>query len=999
MPRKKPTTPPPIPPPAQTTSSHHKKDASTTSERTGLKLVLRKDKNESSWSVATPTAATTTTTTTTPTTSATTHSTKSKNKEKHKHKHHKDKTKHKEKEKKKDDDRIPPIYIPKITIKTSDMVLNRELTTPLVTTKSAPALSTAKNDKEQKARRNSFEGTTKSSSGGEEKKKRRKSDISDSSTPRIGVVASKSRTDKEERETRESPMKEARKKKESPKKGAKPKETAEEIARRVASVKKIGSIVLAKLIKQDKYGIFYEPVSEKDVPDYYQIIKNPMDFSTLRSNLNNGDYGTLEAFEADLLRIFQNAMIYNRPGTIYFDQAKSFQSMASQLLDANRTKIESQPTPSTPKIPTTPTPTQAPTSTTTTSTLITPYTPTVPNPSTPSTSSLEKKKKKKKKKQKEGRTKEDSKNDEKKRRKSDEKISKRRKSLDVGDEKPTHQAAVPPPPLPPPPILQSPHVELPGGFSDLVDGQPPVKKRGRPLGSKNKGPRRRPGEEGADGDSSKRRKVKRDSATADQILPSDTAVDMSSTLESKKENHTDIQAISSPTQLKPLASAAKVSTPIPTSLPPKATATPSPSTPLAKQQQRPAVTSPSTAKPTTPTPAKPRKVYVPNSVVSPTTATTTTKPTTKPATPAAVNSPSYNMYISKRAATNGTTGTMLHSSIGNSQTNNYINTSKPKAPVATQISSFSTEKAYRASLEAFVKSLGKSALDQVAKFISSMRTTPVVIQSQAPPLPPPPPQQNRITLSPEILGDMKSITDDSIDIDALQEILSLRNDGLEIVDTIAAKILEEDTYRFLRKMQEEYAMNSEESIELDENACKVQEILDNNFEMLCALQMQQYQRLNSSPNDTEVKLVSQLSENLKQLTRQVEPGILVDLQTIQAKLNTFRKRMSFAPNASTVPVSSEKETRSTTTTGVEAVQQKSRNNEDGTSSKSGELSHNGAVTKSSELPTIAMADIKNGPTSDDKMEVVDSSQENNAVTTNGSISHGGLAVESNGGET
>ena len=194
---------------------------SSSPERTGLKLVLRKDKNESSWSVATPTAATTTTT------PPTTHSTKSKDKVKHKHKHHKDKSKHKEKEKKKDDDRIPPIYIPKITIKTSDMVLNRELTTPLVTTKSAPALSTAKSDKEQKARRNSFEGTTKSSSGGEEKKKRRKSDISDSSTPRIGVVASKSRTEKEEIETRDSPKKEARKKKESPKKGAKPKETSE----------------------------------------------------------------------------------------------------------------------------------------------------------------------------------------------------------------------------------------------------------------------------------------------------------------------------------------------------------------------------------------------------------------------------------------------------------------------------------------------------------------------------------------------------------------------------------------------------------------------------------------------------------------------------------------------------------------------------------------------------------------------------------------------------
>jgi len=129
---------------------------------------------------------------------------------------------------------------------------------------------------------------------------------------------------------------------------------------------------------------------------------------------------------------------------------------------------------------------------------------------------------------------------------------------------------------------------------------------------------------------------------------------------------------------------------------------------------------------------------------------------------------------------------MLHSPVSSSQANNYINTSKPKLQ-PTPINSFSTEKAYRASLETFVKSLGKNALDQVAKFISTMRTSPVVIQSQPPPPPPPQPkpqpqpqpqQQNKISLSPDILGDLKSITDESIDIDALQEILSLRNDGI-----------------------------------------------------------------------------------------------------------------------------------------------------------------------------------------------------------------------------
>jgi len=233
--------------------------------------------------------------------------------------------------------------------------------------------------------------------------------------------------------------------------------------------------------------------------------------------------------------------------------------------------------------------------------------------------------------------------DKKGRRKSDEKL-KKRKSLEKIDQSKTPstpQAALPPPPLPPPPISHSPHVELPGGFSDLVDGQTPVKKRGRPLGSKNKGPRRRPGEESTDGDS-KRRKVKRNSTTdsPSQHAGTQPMDSVTSTDPKTIEN----QAISSPNQSKPLASAAKASTPTPSTYPPKTT------TPTSQSSTFKQVVSPSTSKGAPVTPSKPRKVHVPNSAITPTTSKSTSKPTT-PSTP---NSPSYNMYISKR--TNGTSG-------------------------------------------------------------------------------------------------------------------------------------------------------------------------------------------------------------------------------------------------------------------------------------------------------------------------------------------------------
>jgi len=49
-------------------------------------------------------------------------------------------------------------------------------------------------------------------------------------------------------------------------------------------------------------------------------------------------------------------MIYNRPETIYFDQAKSFLSTATGLVEANRPRVEPQPLNAVVKAPSTPTP-------------------------------------------------------------------------------------------------------------------------------------------------------------------------------------------------------------------------------------------------------------------------------------------------------------------------------------------------------------------------------------------------------------------------------------------------------------------------------------------------------------------------------------------------------------------------------------------------------------------------------------------------------------------
>ncbi|XP_046671365.1 histone acetyltransferase KAT2A [Homalodisca vitripennis] len=62
---------------------------------------------------------------------------------------------------------------------------------------------------------------------------------------------------------------------------------------------------------------FQKPVDRKEVPDYYDHIKYPMDLKTMSDRLKAGYYTTRRLFTADMTRIFTNCRTYNSPNTEY----------------------------------------------------------------------------------------------------------------------------------------------------------------------------------------------------------------------------------------------------------------------------------------------------------------------------------------------------------------------------------------------------------------------------------------------------------------------------------------------------------------------------------------------------------------------------------------------------------------------------------------------------------------------------------------------------------
>lgn len=71
--------------------------------------------------------------------------------------------------------------------------------------------------------------------------------------------------------------------------------------------------IIDNLTKHPIAAMFAKPVDAiaDGVPDYYEVIKNPSDFSTVRNKLTTLQYKTLDEFKRDVNLIWDNAVQYN----------------------------------------------------------------------------------------------------------------------------------------------------------------------------------------------------------------------------------------------------------------------------------------------------------------------------------------------------------------------------------------------------------------------------------------------------------------------------------------------------------------------------------------------------------------------------------------------------------------------------------------------------------------------------------------------------------------
>ncbi|KAF9935220.1 hypothetical protein FBU30_006305 [Linnemannia zychae] len=92
--------------------------------------------------------------------------------------------------------------------------------------------------------------------------------------------------------------------------------------------------IVEELFKERRFKPFFRPVEPEDFPDYYQIVKKPMDLTTINDKVDDRMYLDVKEFLADIDQIVENTSLYNDihdPSRIIY-KARAFQDVVHGMI-------------------------------------------------------------------------------------------------------------------------------------------------------------------------------------------------------------------------------------------------------------------------------------------------------------------------------------------------------------------------------------------------------------------------------------------------------------------------------------------------------------------------------------------------------------------------------------------------------------------------------------------------------------------------------------------
>ena len=84
---------------------------------------------------------------------------------------------------------------------------------------------------------------------------------------------------------------------------------------------------------------FLLPVNSKKVPDYYKIVKKPIDLQTIRKRINDKVYKNRTSFLDDIQLLIENSILYNGSNNPITSSAESLYALCQQKLEEKKDKL------------------------------------------------------------------------------------------------------------------------------------------------------------------------------------------------------------------------------------------------------------------------------------------------------------------------------------------------------------------------------------------------------------------------------------------------------------------------------------------------------------------------------------------------------------------------------------------------------------------------------------------------------------------------------------
>ena len=93
------------------------------------------------------------------------------------------------------------------------------------------------------------------------------------------------------------------------------------------------NFIIEQMTADNSSWPFKEPVGPEVAPDYYEIIRDPIDLRTMQERVSNGFYDSIAKFVEDVERMFRNCKIYNKRDTVYYKMAEKLENVIKPFLD------------------------------------------------------------------------------------------------------------------------------------------------------------------------------------------------------------------------------------------------------------------------------------------------------------------------------------------------------------------------------------------------------------------------------------------------------------------------------------------------------------------------------------------------------------------------------------------------------------------------------------------------------------------------------------------